>query len=226
MKFEGKADIVKKSIRFLASNLEPDDRIALVSFDTKARVDLPLSAIKDIPQDKINAVVDNLLPGLATNISDAMILCNPPPLSLLPAQLHLALRQLRDREGEAVSLRAAAIILITDGCPTDGIIKPTDMVAALDRVLGQLPNLSIYTFGIGRDVDSNLLRSIAVREPGWGKGGGGCATFSWRMPRHNPAARCARVVLLFKRAKRHPRRVCGLPWLAGVDCRRGHVRLH
>ena len=126
--------------RYVVEHLNPDDRFAVVSFNTGVSLYEPQLRAAGDP----GAVqyIDNLFAAGGTNISGAL----------------LEAANLVDRE------RPTTIIFLTDGLATEGI---TDTPLLLDNVATALPaNARLFAFGVGDDVDTVLLDSLAANHRG------------------------------------------------------------
>jgi len=122
-------------------NLNPRDRFNIIAFSTGVRSfgrDLmPASDAGDYKQ-----FINSLEALGGTNISGALL----------------------EAVAQADPERPTTIIFLTDGLATEGIVE-TDRL--LDSVKGQTPdNVRIFAFGVGDDVDTFLLDSLAQNHGG------------------------------------------------------------
>src|SRR6516225_4477967 len=128
----------QKALRFCVENLNSDDRFEIVRFSTEAE---PL--FRDlVPADsdhrkRANDFIDNFKPIGGTAIADA---------------LQSALKVRPDK-----SDRPFVVIFLTDGLPTVGTRNPDEIVANIKKTSG----VRIFSFGIGSDVNTQLLDQIA-----------------------------------------------------------------
>jgi Ca-activated chloride channel family protein len=129
------------AVRFILEKLNPDDRFNLITFSTGVEVYSnrlqPASEAKEAV-----SWVDRLEAEGSTDINRALL--------------------------EAAYLvepeRPTYLIFLTDGLPTVGEI---DSERILDNLAGSAPgNLSIFAFGVGYDVDTYLLDSLAQAHHG------------------------------------------------------------
>lgn len=60
--------------------------------------------------------------------------------------------------------RARIVVLLTDGQPTEGVVNPSAIVAGVNQQ--NTSNSRVYTFGIGADVNKQLLKNIATATGG------------------------------------------------------------
>ena len=127
--------------RYVVDHLNPDDRFAVVQFNTTvssyAPALLPTSEVAGA-----GAYIDTLPAAGGTNISGALL--------------------------EAAALvqpeRPTTILFLTDGLATEGI---TDTGLLLDNVAAALPdNARLFAFGVGDDVDTTLLDTLAQNHRG------------------------------------------------------------
>ncbi|MGB7160885.1 MAG: VIT domain-containing protein [Tepidisphaeraceae bacterium] len=156
-----KMEQAKKAITFCLANLNAGDRFEIVRFSTEAE---PLfNGLKDASKanvDRAQEFVRSLKPIGGTAIADA-----------LDAAIRLSrgtgLQPVRDDEVEHISHglktrateeRPYVIIFLTDGQPTIGETKEDPIV---DRVKRLGPNVKVFSFGIGTDVNTHLLDRIA-----------------------------------------------------------------
>src|SRR5436853_270359 len=128
----------QKALRFCVENLNGDDRFEIVRFSTEAE---PL--FRDlVPADsdhrkRANGFIDDFKPIDGTAIADA---------------LQSALKVRPDK-----SYRPFVVIFLTDGLPTVGARTPDEIVANIKKASG----VRIFSFGIGSDVNTQLLDQIA-----------------------------------------------------------------
>lgn len=123
--------------------LQPDDRFAVIGFhsDTVTYAD-ELRGAGEAP--KAMDYVRNLQLGGATNIAEAMA-------------------RAQRIAGKATG-RPQAIVLITDGQPTAGVTQPERIVEAVRSAA--TASQRIFTFGVGYDVNTDLLDSMAQENRG------------------------------------------------------------
>jgi Ca-activated chloride channel family protein len=128
----------QKALRFCVENLNADDRFEIVRFSTEAE---PLFR-ELVPADsdhrkRANSFVDDFKPIGGTAIADA---------------LQSALKVRPDK-----SDRPFVVIFLTDGLPTVGTRNPEEIVTNIKKATG----VRIFSFGIGSDVNTQLLDQIA-----------------------------------------------------------------
>src|SRR4026208_2299625 len=128
----------QKAMRFCVENLNADDRFEIVRFSTEAE---PLFR-ELVPADaahrkRANGFIDDLKPIGGTAIADA---------------LQSAVKVRPDK-----SVRPCLVVFLTDGLPTVGTRNPEEIVANIKKATG----VRIFSFGIGSDVNTQLLDQIA-----------------------------------------------------------------
>ena len=128
----------KKALEFCVENLNADDRFEIVRFSTEAEPLFGRLVAADAgDRQRASDFVDGLKPIGGTAIADA---------------LTTALK-LRHEKSE----RPFVVIFLTDGLPTIGSRDPGEIVADLKKVSGA----RVFSFGIGSDVNTQLLDQIA-----------------------------------------------------------------
>src|SRR4051794_1104323 len=128
----------QKALKFCVENLNPDDRFEVVRFSTEAEPLFKDLVTNDVDHRKrANEFIDGLKPIGGTAIADA---------------LQTALR-LRPGKND----RPFVLIFLTDGVPTVGSRNPDEIVADAKKASG----VRIFSFGIGSDVNTQLLDQIA-----------------------------------------------------------------
>ncbi len=131
----------KDAAIFVADNLNSRDRFNIIAFSTGVRgFTRELSQAGDAGNYK--QFVNGLEALGGTNISGALL----------------------EAVAQADTERPTSIIFLTDGLATEGII---DTPRLLDTVAAQTPeNVRIFAFGVGDDVDTLLLDSLAQNHGG------------------------------------------------------------
>jgi Ca-activated chloride channel family protein len=76
-------------------------------------------------------------------------------------------RALLEAAGMAGAERLTYIIFLTDGLPTEGVIDTTSILQNFDRTASG--NIRLFVFGVGYDVDTFLLDSLAQEHHGLSK---------------------------------------------------------
>ena len=131
----------QEALRYILNSLNPGDRFNVISFSTG----IEIFASRLQPASEASAAirwVDQLSAIGSTDISRAL----------------LEAAAMADRE------RPTYVIFLTDGLPTEGI---TDSQMILDALEDAAPrNLRLFSFGVGYDVDTFLLDSLAQAHHG------------------------------------------------------------
>lgn len=131
----------QEALRYILKHLRPEDRFNIITFGTSVET----YAGRLRPADEVNealAWVDRLGARGSTDIN----------LALLEATA------MAGRE------RPTYVIFLTDGLPTQGVV---DSQKILDNVADAAPSsLRLFTFGVGYDVDTFLLDSLAQNHHG------------------------------------------------------------
>lgn len=134
-----KIEQAKKALSQCIGRLNTNDRFAIIRFSTEAESFSP--NLLDSTKDNIDAArgwIQKIEARGGTNIDEA---------------LSTALK-LKKSDG-----RLSMIFFMTDGCPTVGV---TDIQQLIDRVKSNnVQNLRLFTFGVGFDVNTQLLDAIA-----------------------------------------------------------------
>jgi Ca-activated chloride channel family protein len=133
--FGDKWDQAREAVKFVLDNLNPRDRFNVIVFSTGYRVFAnDLQSLDEAGEAK--DWVDGLEAVGGTDINVALT----------------EAMKMADRE------RSTVVLFLTDGLPTEGEVQ-TD--AILDNVEGAAPpNVRIFTFGVGDDVDTFLLDQL------------------------------------------------------------------
>ena len=128
----------QKAMRFCVENLNTDDRFEIVRFSTEAEPLFHELVLADSDHRKrANGFIDDFKPIGGTAIADA---------------LQSALKVRPDK-----SDRPFVVVFLTDGLPTVGTRNPEEIVANIKKTSG----VRIFSFGIGSDVNTQLLDQIA-----------------------------------------------------------------
>ena len=128
----------KKAMQFCVENLNADDRFEIVRFSTEAESLFgKLSEADSEHRKRASNFIADLKPIGGTAIADA---------------LQTALKARTEK-----SERPFVIIFLTDGLPTVGTRNPDEIVANVKKA----GEARIFSFGIGSDVNTQLLDQIA-----------------------------------------------------------------
>jgi Ca-activated chloride channel family protein len=131
----------QEALRFILDHLNPEDRFNIISFSTG--IETYASRLRPAEEAKeARRWVDELAAMGSTDINRAL----------------LEAADMADRD------RPTYLIFLTDGLPTEGVV---DSERILDNLADEAPsNLRLFTFGVGYDVDTFLLDSLAQAHHG------------------------------------------------------------
>ncbi len=139
-----KIEQARKAADFVVDQLNPDDRLNLISFSTGVRLWQPtLQTMAAATAKDAHAWIDRLTATGSTDINRALL---------------EALGQLQ-RPG--VGDRPGYLLFVTDGLPTQG---ETDVQRIIGNALNNKPvdsTVRIFTFGVGFDVNTDLLDTLS-----------------------------------------------------------------
>ncbi len=131
------------ALTFVLDHLNPGDRFNVVSFSTGVRsFSDRLEPLRSLPEAR--RFVQDMRAEGSTDINRALL----EALATLPRQ----------------SRRPAIIIFLTDGLPTSGVTDPDLILNNIDQAAAS--TVRIFPFGVGDDVDTFLLDSLARQERG------------------------------------------------------------
>jgi Ca-activated chloride channel family protein len=131
----------QEALRYVLDHLNPDDRFNIISFSTGTRAyDDRLRPADEA--DEARAWVDRLSAQGSTDINRALL---------------EALAQADDE-------RPTILIFLTDGLPTAGEQDRDDILENVRQAAGS--NIRLFTFGVGYDVDTFLLDTLAQENHG------------------------------------------------------------
>ena len=130
-----------QAVHSLLDRLMPSDRIALVTFDSSARVQSRLISASETNIQRFRDIVNSLSPGASTNLGEA----------LLRAQNIAA----ASRSSE----RRRRVILLSDGHANAGIVDPAELDAIARRIADGGSILSAIGMGLG--FNETLMASLA-----------------------------------------------------------------
>lgn len=133
----------REAMRYLVQNLNPEDRFNLIAFSTGVSLwEKTLQPVDARTQQSAMRWIDKLRATGSTDINRALL---------------EALAQLDAEELD----RPAYILFLTDGQPTQGEMNVDAIVRnALNNLPGER-SVRLFTFGVGYDVNTDLLDSLA-----------------------------------------------------------------
>jgi len=151
-----KMQLMKKTLELLVtrSGLKADDRLALVTFDSGVKLELPLTAMDAAGRSRAEAVVKGVCPGSTTNLSGGALRA----IDVLDASA---------TDAKAEKSRTRAVMLFTDGLANEGIREPNALTNAVNGALRTASAklggpISLFSFGFGADHNENVLRTLAT----------------------------------------------------------------
>lgn len=133
----------KEALRYIVQNLNPQDRFNLIAFSTGVSLwEKAPQPVEARAQQAAIRWIDKLRAGGSTDINRALL---------------EALAQLDEEDVD----RPAYILFLTDGQPTQGEMNVDIIVRnALNNLPGKR-SLRLFTFGVGYDVNTDLLDVLA-----------------------------------------------------------------
>ena len=136
-----KLEQAQEAVQFILDHLNPDDRFNILAFSTS--VDFYAPSLRSASRaEDAGDFVRGLSALGGTNINDALL----EALERLPGE------------------RPEIIIFLTDGLPTVGIQDAGPIIANVREAAG--PTVRLFAFGVGDDVNTVLLDSIAQENRG------------------------------------------------------------
>ena len=145
MGHSGKLQQAKEALGYVLDHLHEDDRFNIVAFSTGVRT--YVQGLR--PASERNAArrwVERLEAAGGTDINRALL---------------EALSSLRDGAREE---RPAIIIFLTDGLATEGVVETDRILENVDDAAP--PNVRLFPFGVGDEVNTLLLDTLAERHRG------------------------------------------------------------
>lgn len=151
-----KMRLMKQTLELLVSRsgLTVADRIALVTFDSRVQLRLPLTEMGADGRAQAKQIVSTIEPGSTTNLSGG------------------ALRAIDVLAQDTVSSegRTRSVLLFTDGLATDGIRDTPSLVSSVSNALSAASatrgRINLFTFGFGEDHSDECLRALAEGSSG------------------------------------------------------------
>ncbi len=144
MASDGRLDKVKVGLHTLVDNLQPEDRLSLISFDDT--VTQEASFTTNLDRTNLHAAVNRLQPRGGTNIY---------------AGLEAGFKQLGEYPKNE---RQNRIVFLSDGLATVG---NTSRPAIMDMAKGWIgKGIGLTTIGVGADFDVELMRGLAENGAG------------------------------------------------------------
>ena len=139
-----KMPYLKESLRVFLESLHPDDRVAIITYSSRAEVLWSSQAVGD--GWWIQSTVDSLQPGGSTNMHAGLI------LGLQEVERGFDIR------------RNNRVILLTDGIANRGVTNPERIAA--DALAYNQRGIYLSTVGLGLDFNDELLSTLARQGKG------------------------------------------------------------
>jgi len=130
-----------QAVYSLLDQLTPDDRIALITFDTQARINSRLLRATEANTLELTRAVRSLRPGGHTNLGDALLLAEGIASDSNRAE------------------RRSRIVLLSDGLANRGIVNPTELGSISRRIADR--GSIVSTVGMGLGFNEMLMASLA-----------------------------------------------------------------
>jgi Ca-activated chloride channel homolog len=138
-----KMDQAKEAARYVVEHLNAEDRFNIVAFSTGVRSFAPsLAPVSSDSRAGAAAFVDRLEALGGTNISMALL----------------------EAFAQADDQRTLTVLFLTDGLATEGIVETPRLLEAVAEAAPGRARL--FAFGVGNDVDTVLLGSLAQNHRG------------------------------------------------------------
>ena len=140
-----KIEQAKAALRYVLNRLNPADRFSLYSFASTVNA-FSTEMQPASERERALAYVDGLVATGSTNINDALI---------------AGLRATTAATSSG-GPRPQLVVFMTDGLPTVGPQLPQQIVANAKRAAGDGSKARVFTFGVGVDVNTTLLDTLAA----------------------------------------------------------------
>eukprot|EP00732_Lithocolla_globosa_P004086 Lithocolla_globosa_v1_NODE_3572_length_1634_cov_15.932869.p1 type:complete len:453 gc:universal NODE_3572_length_1634_cov_15.932869:1362-4(-) len=139
-----KLNLIKKTMKFLVDQLDSNDQLGIVCYDTHVVTTCSLQKMDADAKQKTKKKVDDIKAGSCTNLSGGL------------------LRGLDLAGGENRVNEICSVLLFTDGLANKGITKTETLVQATEKKVAEMKKkASVFTFGFGSDHEPDMLRPIA-----------------------------------------------------------------
>ncbi len=140
----GAIQLLREATQGVIDRLGPDDRLALVTYSSGARL-LFTGAVDGDARERLRGLVAGLAAGGGTNLSGG-----------LEAGAAALAGLARERDGLPAARR---LLLLTDGLANAGLIAPDGLAGLVGRVRGD--GVGVSTAGLGASYDETLLGRLA-----------------------------------------------------------------
>tara|TARA_B100000795_G_scaffold264601_1_gene245277 strand:- start:636 stop:2756 length:2121 start_codon:yes stop_codon:yes gene_type:complete len=139
-------DITKHAIKTIIESLNNNDRISIVTFSDVTKIVCGMTNITQFNKTYLKTLISNLNTEGYTNVW---------------AGLSMGLKQFSNIFNDDIVCNKS-LIFMTDGIPSEHLLPPRGIVESFERSLNSMTiKPTIYTFGFGYSLDTNLLTNIA-----------------------------------------------------------------
>lgn len=145
-----KMEDAKSAANFIVENLNEGDKFNIVAFSSTVSGVFP-QHVEYTPENKLIALnyINSISSGGGTNISGAFQYAIP-------------------QFSAANDSTANIIVFFTDGKPTAGITDPVEILNNVNNLVNlNETTLSIFSFGVGADVNKSLLSNLSLNNNGF-----------------------------------------------------------
>ncbi|KAL0038635.1 hypothetical protein WJX79_000718 [Trebouxia sp. C0005] len=152
---------VKDTSDFLVQQMSAEDRLSIVTFESKVRVDYPLQNMSSSSKEAAQKVISRIKAGGGTNLSGGLFKGIDQHQQGVAAEGAPA-EQASASEGSssARSERIRSLFLFTDGQATTGVTNTPQLMSVISVMLENPIRPTIHCFGFGETYDSACLDSI------------------------------------------------------------------
>lgn len=141
MEAAGKLEYVKDAFDKLVDNLDAEDRLTIVAYDSDVRV-LRGADAAALDKNEAKKLVRQLRPGSGTNLSGGML----------------------QGYAEAVKMKRDGyvnrVLLLSDGLANEGITSPTELRSIASSKF-EKEGIALSTFGVGAEFNEDLMTALA-----------------------------------------------------------------
>ncbi|KAI6653484.1 hypothetical protein LOD99_3380 [Oopsacas minuta] len=153
--------LVKQSLCFILSQLNTEDRLAVVVYDKTAQIIFPFTPVTSQVRDRLFVRIESISIGKGTNICEGL----------------LTGIQLLNGRKTSTNRQVSSLLLFSDGFPTVGILNKEDIVKQIlsttnhnffNLIAGikRRDPFMISTVGLAAKHDPNMLQAISQRGNG------------------------------------------------------------
>jgi uncharacterized protein YegL/soluble cytochrome b562 len=136
-----KLNLVKEAMTFVVENLQPEDTMSIVTYDTTVNVPLEVTKTDKSGKEKAQKAIEAIEVGGSTDLCAGL------------------LRGLDLMKGRKNPHEVSSVLLLTDGLANHGITSVDEMTRQMDKK--NVKGCTVFTFGVGQDHDGKMLRTLA-----------------------------------------------------------------